>query len=85
MPFNELKIDRSFVAEMSTAREAQAIVRSIIDLGHNMGLVVCAEGVEDKDTHEALLSLGCDLAQRYYYGRPMRAQIPPSAWLQTTD
>jgi EAL domain-containing protein (putative c-di-GMP-specific phosphodiesterase class I)/ActR/RegA family two-component response regulator len=81
MPFNELKIDRSFVAEMGTAREAAAIVRSIVDLGHNMGLVVCAEGVEDRDTHQALVSLGCDLAQGFYYGRPMKAQIPPSAWL----
>ena len=85
MPFNELKIDRSFVAEMITAREAQAIMRSIIDLGHNMALVVCAEGVEDKDTHQALLSLGCDLSQGFYCGRPMRAQIPSSAWLHTTN
>jgi EAL domain-containing protein (putative c-di-GMP-specific phosphodiesterase class I)/CheY-like chemotaxis protein len=81
MPFNEIKVDRAFVSEMMTSKEAMTIVRSVIDLGRNFGMQVCAEGVETRDTHEALVNLGCDLAQGFYYGRPMKAAIPPSAWL----
>lgn len=84
MPFNEIKIDRAFISEMTTSKEAMTIVRSIIDLGRNFGMEVCAEGVETRDTHQALVNLGCDLAQGFYYGRPMKAAIPPSAWLAST-
>ena len=61
MPFNELKVDRSFVAELCVSDEAAAIVRSTIDLSHHLRLKVCAEGVEDKATHDQLIAAGCDI------------------------
>ncbi len=70
MPFTELKIDRSFVSEMETSDEAYTIVRSIVSLGHNLGMEVCAEGVETEVTSQMLYELGCDFGQGYYYSRP---------------
>jgi EAL domain-containing protein (putative c-di-GMP-specific phosphodiesterase class I) len=70
MPFTELKVDRSFVSEMETSDEAYTIVRSIVSLGHNLGMDICAEGVEDLSTGKALSALGCDFGQGYYYSRP---------------
>jgi EAL domain-containing protein (putative c-di-GMP-specific phosphodiesterase class I) len=72
LPVGELKIDRSFVLAMST--EDDTIVRSTIDLGHNLGLRVVAEGVEDDATAAHLAALGCDLAQGYGIARPMARQ-----------
>jgi len=80
LPVSSLKIDRSFVMEMMSNKEDAAIVRSTIDLGHSLGLLVIAEGVENKETFEELMALGCDAAQGYYMCRP----IPPEAlatWL----
>jgi len=73
LPFSEIKIDRSFVGEITASREAAAIVRTIISLGHELGMQVCAEGIEDRDTHEHLSKLRCDIAQGYHYGRPAAA------------
>jgi EAL domain-containing protein (putative c-di-GMP-specific phosphodiesterase class I) len=61
------------VKEMATDGEDTAIVRSIIDLAHNLGLQVIAEGVEDQQTWDALLLLGCDAAQGYFMSRPILA------------
>ena len=71
MPFSELKIDRSFVMELDSKEEARVIVRSIVDLAHNLNLTVCAEGVESRETLSFLRSIGCDQAQGYLIGSPM--------------
>ncbi len=70
---HELKIDRSFVSNMANDASDAAIVQSTIELGHNLGLRVVAEGVEDSDTWRRLAGLGCDLGQGYFLGRPMAA------------
>jgi diguanylate cyclase (GGDEF)-like protein len=71
LPVDELKIDRSFVLGMTTAAQDLVLVRSAIDLGHNLGLTVVAEGVEGAEHVRALRDLGCDIAQGYHYARPM--------------
>jgi diguanylate cyclase (GGDEF)-like protein len=73
LPVDELKIDRSFVSQMATSPSDAVIVRSTIDLGHNLGLHVVAEGVETQHAWQELTALGCDMAQGYYLGRPMPA------------
>jgi diguanylate cyclase (GGDEF)-like protein len=70
LPIDEVKIDRIFVADVLND---DTIVRSVIDLGHNLGLHVVAEGVEDAPTMDRLLELGCDSAQGYHFGAPMDA------------
>ena len=74
LPVDELKIDRSFVMNMATDDNDAVIVRSTIDLAHNLGLRVVAEGVESGAAAAALAALGCDHAQGYYYSRP----VPPA-------
>jgi diguanylate cyclase (GGDEF)-like protein/PAS domain S-box-containing protein len=71
LPVVELKIDRSFVTSLPTAAEDAVIVRSIIDLAHNLGVDVVAEGVEDEQTLELLIGYGCDAAQGYLFSRPV--------------
>ena len=71
LPVGELKIDKSFVSEMTTDPSSGVIVRSTCDLGHNLGLVVLAEGVEDRETWELLREHGVDLAQGYFVSRPL--------------
>jgi diguanylate cyclase (GGDEF)-like protein len=73
LPVDELKIDRSFVLGMTTAAQDLVLVRSAIDLGHNLGLTVVAEGVEGAEHVDALRELGCDIAQGFHYARPMAA------------
>jgi EAL domain-containing protein (putative c-di-GMP-specific phosphodiesterase class I) len=68
----ELKIDKSFIATLGESGNA-TIVRSTIDLGHNLGLRVVAEGVEDLQTADQLAEMGCDLLQGYLIGKPMPA------------
>ena len=70
---NELKIDRAFVSGMEADRKNAAIVRSTIELGHNLGLTVVAEGVETDHELAELRRYGCDSAQGYYFARPMPA------------
>jgi diguanylate cyclase (GGDEF)-like protein len=74
LPVDELKIDRSFVLGMTTTSQDLVLVRTAIDLGHNLGLTVVAEGVEGADHVDALRALGCDIAQGYHYARPMDAE-----------
>jgi EAL domain-containing protein (putative c-di-GMP-specific phosphodiesterase class I) len=71
LPVHEIKVDKSFVLGMTADDANTKIVRSIVDLGHNLGLRVVAEGVEDRITWEALRALGCDIAQGYYLSRPL--------------
>ncbi|UCE89024.1 MAG: EAL domain-containing protein [Pseudomonadota bacterium] len=70
LPVDVLKIDKSFVRDMAHNENDQLIVRSTIDLAHNLGLHVIAEGAEHQDTCELLKDLGCDSAQGYYLGMP---------------
>ncbi|HLJ67795.1 MAG TPA: EAL domain-containing protein [Chloroflexota bacterium] len=71
LPVDEIKIDRSFVSGMPTDVNDAVIVRSVIDLGHNLGLDVVAEGVEDQHALRMLTDMGCDRAQGFYLGPPM--------------
>jgi EAL domain-containing protein (putative c-di-GMP-specific phosphodiesterase class I) len=71
IPVDQLKIDRSFVTNLTRDEGSAAIVRSTIDLGHNFRLEVVAEGIEDRETWEALRALGCDTAQGYFISRPL--------------
>jgi diguanylate cyclase (GGDEF)-like protein len=73
LPVDELKIDRSFVLGMCTTQQDAVLVRTAIDLGHNLGLTVVAEGVEGAEHVDALRVLGCDIAQGYHFARPMPA------------
>jgi diguanylate cyclase (GGDEF)-like protein len=70
LPVDEIKIDRSFVTGMETDRQDAVLVRSIIDLGRNLGLRVTAEGVETQNVKDVLAELGCDYAQGFHVGRP---------------
>jgi diguanylate cyclase (GGDEF)-like protein len=72
LPVDELKIDQSFVRTMQTDADDAMIVRSTIDLAHNLGINVVAEGVESAEVWNMLRSLRCDHAQGYHMGRPMR-------------
>ena len=71
LPVNELKIDQSFVRNMQLDASDAMIVRSTIDLAHNLGITVVAEGVENADAWDMLRELHCDHAQGYHMGRPM--------------
>ena len=85
LPVDELKVDRSYVAEMTTSAEDAALVRSVVDLGHELGMTVVAEGVEDAATARALADLRCDVGQGHLFARPgtaadvtafLRAHLP---------
>jgi len=71
LPVHEIKIDKSFVINMGHDADSVVIVRSTIDLAHNLGLQVVAEGVEDQHAYDVLVSLGCDAAQGFYMSRPL--------------
>jgi EAL domain-containing protein (putative c-di-GMP-specific phosphodiesterase class I) len=83
LPVNQLKIDQSFVQHMHEDLDDAIIVRSVVDLGHNLGLQTVAEGVEDHATWDQLAQLGCDDAQGYFLAKPM----PPNeflSWLESS-
>jgi len=84
LPVHELKIDKSFVMDMSRDKDDATIVKSTIELGHTMGLTVVAEGVEDKHTLGLLSKLGCNYAQGYYISKPMPV-TELEKWLSITD
>jgi diguanylate cyclase (GGDEF)-like protein len=73
LPLHELKIDKSFVCDLPDNLGHAAIVRSVVDLGHNLGLQVVAEGVETQEIVALLTATGCDVAQGYLLARPMPA------------
>ncbi len=74
LPIDEIKIDRSFVAGMENDRGDAVLVRSIIELGRNLGMRVTAEGVESEGVQRRLSELGCDYAQGFHLGRPTEAE-----------
>jgi len=72
LPLDELKIDKSFVVNLSQeSSDDGVIVRSTIDLGHNLGFEVVAEGVESAEGYAILERFGCDMAQGYFISRPL--------------
>ncbi|MGH8809389.1 MAG: EAL domain-containing protein, partial [Noviherbaspirillum sp.] len=81
LPVDELKIDKSFVLKMERDADDAKIVRSTIDLGHNMGLKVVAEGIENEAVWELLAKMGCDQGQGYFISKPMPAE-QLLGWLQ---
>jgi len=90
LPVHTLKVDRSFVMDMATDSDDKAIVQSIIDMSHTLGLNVIAEGVEDGTVTKLLDQLGCDQIQGYYISRPLpAAQIDPIlenlTWVENPD
>ncbi|MCU1498177.1 MAG: putative Diguanylate cyclase/phosphodiesterase [Acidimicrobiales bacterium] len=80
LPVDQLKIDRSFVTELTKPGSGQAVVHAIIDLGRHLGLEVVAEGIETRSQLEALTAMGCAIGQGYYYARPLPAADVP-AWV----
>jgi len=73
MPIEALKIDRSFIAGMGADRTGKSIVQAIVALAHSLDMRVIAEGVENESQLEYLKEIGCDLAQGYYFARPLPA------------
>lgn len=71
LPVDAIKIDKSFIINMMSNERNAVIARSTIDLGHNLGLKVVAEGVESKEVYDCLAAMGCDAAQGYYMSRPL--------------
>jgi EAL domain-containing protein (putative c-di-GMP-specific phosphodiesterase class I) len=79
LPVSTIKIDKSFVQNMSSDENDFVIVQSTIDLAHNLGLEVIAEGVENEKTWTQLRQLGCDVGQGFWRGRPIRGEDIPYA------
>jgi PAS domain S-box-containing protein len=77
LPFDDLKVDSSFVGSMTNTRESRKIVAAIVGLGHSLGLTTVAEGVETEEQAEMLLWLGCQQGQGWLYGRPVLAEKLP--------
>ena len=85
LPIDELKIDMSFVTDMLENPSHAAIVRAIIDLGHNLGLRVVAEGIETREVFRALHESGCDVAQGFLLSRPMPVGDLPRFFAAVAD
>jgi len=83
LPVDEIKIDKTFVIEMTESKDDTKIVHATVDLAHNLGLKVVAEGVENESTLASLKALGCDYAQGYYINQPVVADQLES-WLLKT-
>jgi EAL domain-containing protein (putative c-di-GMP-specific phosphodiesterase class I) len=71
LPFTEVKVDQSFVADAGRARDSRLIIQSIVDLAHGLGLTAAAEGVEDEEQLRIVRALGCDQVQGYLVSRPL--------------
>ena len=83
LPVSEIKIDKSFIKDMELDASDTVIVRSTIALGHNLGMKVVAEGVENLEIWELLTALGCDASQGYYMSRPLSVEALDE-WLKTS-
>lgn len=81
LPFSELKIDRAFVLECDKQRQSRMIIKTIIDLAKNLGLVSVAEGVESAEALTMLRDMGCEMAQGYHIAKPMPA-AEATEWLR---
>jgi diguanylate cyclase (GGDEF)-like protein len=74
LPFDIIKIDRSFVSNVGAKRESAAIIRAVNTLAAALSVPVCVEGIEDKDVYKAVVGLGCAMGQGWYFGKPMTAE-----------
>jgi len=77
LPFDELKVDGSFIQSMTTTRDSRKIVAAIVGLGNSLGLITVAECVETEEQADILLCLGCEMGQGWLYGRPVTADQMP--------
>ncbi len=71
LPFDSIKVDRSFVSTLLTDRQSIAIVQAVSTLASALGIPVTVEGIENADTHAALAGMGCAVGQGWYFGKPM--------------
>jgi PAS domain S-box-containing protein len=78
LPFDKLKVDRSFVSSITENRESRKIVSAVVGLGQSLGLTTVAEGIETQEQAEMLLWLRCDLGQGYFFGMPIPAAELPA-------
>jgi EAL domain-containing protein (putative c-di-GMP-specific phosphodiesterase class I) len=83
LPLDTLKIDRSFVHDMTAGRQGSVLVSSIISLAHSLKLKVVAEGVETEEQSTLLRALGCDEWQGYLFGRPVPSELFESRYLSS--
>ena len=74
LPFDIIKIDRSFVANLNSKRESAAIIRAVTTLAAALSVPVCVEGIESEDAYKAVVRLGCGIGQGWYFGKPMTAE-----------
>ncbi|MBD3652300.1 MAG: EAL domain-containing protein, partial [Alcanivorax sp.] len=84
LPFSELKLDKAFVIAADHSREARTIIKSAVDLGHQLDLKVIAEGVETDAALAFLRETGCDFMQGYYIARPMEGE-DIGGWLEDRE
>src|SRR5690606_11698527 len=82
LPISELKLDKSFVHDVTTSSAAGALTRSVLNIATSLGMTVVAEGVETADQAQWLRQHGCPVLQGYLFARPMPPQELP-AWLET--
>lgn len=75
LPISQIKIDRSYVMDITNNEYNRIIIRCLYDLSRSMGLELCIEGVEDKDTLDILTDIGANMIQGFYFGRPMEADL----------
>jgi len=73
LPFDIIKIDRSFVTNIHSKRESSAIVRAVTTLASALQVPVCVEGIENEESYRAVVGLGCEIGQGWYFGKPMPA------------
>jgi EAL domain-containing protein (putative c-di-GMP-specific phosphodiesterase class I) len=90
LPVKELKIDKSFVLNMQDDPEDRKIAKAVIDLAHNFGMRVVAEGIETKQALNLLTEMGCDQGQGYYMAKPMpekdiKKWLIESSWVNDTE
>jgi diguanylate cyclase (GGDEF)-like protein len=74
LPFDMIKIDRSFVANVNSDKESLAIIRAVATLANALSMPVCVEGIEDSAAHAAVAGLGCEVGQGWFFGKPMAAE-----------
>ena len=74
LPFDIIKIDRSFVTNINSKRESSAIVRAVTTLAAALQVPVCVEGIENEDSYKTVVRLGCQIGQGWYFGKPMPAE-----------
>src|SRR6185312_14719432 len=74
LPFDIIKIDRSFVSNINSKRESSAIVRAVTTLAAALQVPVCVEGIENEDSYDTVIRLGCEIGQGWYFGKPMPAE-----------